>query len=144
MSKILSPEEFYGFKPGTDRKLVRWDKVVEYFWHLDGASNRVKVEEVGKTTEGNPMILAYISSPENLERLGEIREMSWSISHPRGLSEGEADRIVADGKAVVAMTMSIHASEVGGTQVSSDLAYRLLTCDDELTMRIRENVVLLL
>jgi len=144
LSEILSPEEFYGFKPGTDRKLVRWDKVVEYFWHLDGASDRVKVEEVGKTTEGNPMILAYISSPENLERLGEMREMSWSISHPRGLSEGEADRIVADGKAVVAMTMSIHASEVGGTQVSSDLAYRLLTCDDELTMRIRENVVLLL
>ena len=111
LSKILSPEEFYGFKPGTDRKLVKWDKVVEYFWHLDGASDRVKVEEVGKTTMGNSMILTYISSPENLERLGEIREMSWRISHPQDLPEGEVERIVSDGKAVVAMTMSIHASE---------------------------------
>jgi hypothetical protein len=28
-SSVRSPEEFYGFKPGTDRKLVPWDKVVE-------------------------------------------------------------------------------------------------------------------
>ncbi len=141
---MSSPEEFYGFKPGTDRELVRWDKIVEYFRHLDVASDRVKVEEVGKTTKGNPMILAYVSSPENLERLGEIREMSWSLSHPRGLSGEEVDGLVAEGKAVVAMTMSIHASEVGGTQCSSDLAYRLATGEDGLTQRIRENVVLLL
>jgi len=144
MVELSSPEEFYGFKPGTDRKLVRWDKVVEYFRHLDAASDRVKVEEVGKTTMGNPMILAYVSSSENLERLGEIREMSWSLSHPRGLSKEQVEGMVTDGKAVVAMTMSIHASEVGGTQGSSDLAYKLAMCEDELTKRIRENVVLLL
>ena len=141
---IKEPEEFYGFKPGTDRELVRWDKVVEYFWHLNEASDRIKVVEEGQSTEGNPIILAYISSPENLGRLDEIRGMSWSISHPRGLDGTEAERIILEGKAVVAMTMSIHASEVGGTQVSSDLAYRLLTSEDELTRRIRENVVLLL
>ena len=33
MSNIVSPETFYGFKPGTDRKLIRWDKIVEYFLH---------------------------------------------------------------------------------------------------------------
>jgi len=141
---LSSPEEFYGFRPGTDRELVRWDKVVEYFRHLDAASDRVKVEELGKTTKGNPMILAYVSSPENLERLGEIREMSWSLGHPRGLSGEEVDGLVAEGKVVVAMTMSIHASEVGGTQCSSDLAYRLATGEDGLTRLIRENVVLLL
>jgi len=141
---LSSPEEFYGFKPGTDRELVKWDKIVEYFRHLDAASDRVKVEEVGKTTKDNPMILAYVSSRENLERLDEIREMSWSLSHPRGLSDEEVERLVAEGKVVVAMTMSIHASEVGGTQCSPDLAYRLAAGEDRLTTRIRENVVLLL
>ncbi|MBN2334633.1 peptidase M14 family protein [Candidatus Bathyarchaeota archaeon] len=144
MTEIVTPEQFYGFKPGTDRKLVRWDRVVEYFWKLSEASDRIKVKEVGKTTEDHPMILAFISSPENLARLDELSEMSWSISHPRGLMEEEAERIVAEGKAVVAMTMSIHASEVGGTQGASDLAYRLLTCEDPLTKRIRDNVVFLL
>ncbi len=140
----MSPEEFYGFKPGTDRELVRWDRVVEYFRHLDAASDRVKIEELGETTLGNPMILAVVSSPGNLGRLGEIRETSWRLSHPRGLSEGQVDGLVAGGKAVVAMTMSIHASEVGGTQCSSDLAYRLATGEDGLTTCILENVVLLL
>ncbi len=144
MSDLLSPEEFYGFKPGTDRRLLRWDKIVEYFRHLDAASDRVKVEEVGRTTKGNPIILSYISSQENLGRLGEIRETSWSLSHPRGLSGERVDGLVAEGRAVVAMTMSIHASEVGGTQGASDLAYRLAAGEDGLTQRIRENVVLLL
>ena len=143
-AKLKTPEEFYGFKPGTDRKLVRWDRIVEYFQHLGGASNRIRVEEVGRTTEGQPMLLAYISSPENLGRLSRIREESWRLSHPKDASEAELEMIVAGGRAVVAMTMSIHASEVGGTQVSSDLAYRLVSAEDELTRRIRENVVLLL
>ena len=28
---IPSPEEFFGFQMGTDRKLARWDKLVEYY-----------------------------------------------------------------------------------------------------------------
>ena len=140
----MAPEVFYGFKPGTDRKLVRWDKVVEYFWHLDESSSRVKVVEAGRSTEGHPMILAYVSSEENLERLDDIRGESWRISHPGSATEADIEEMVRNGKAVVAMTMSIHASEVGGTQVASDLVYRLVTSEDELTRRIRDNVVLLL
>ena len=53
MTGITSPEEFYGFKPGTDRKLIRWDKVVEYFYELDGSSDMIKVVEEGRSTEGH-------------------------------------------------------------------------------------------
>ena len=143
-SKVTSPEKFYGFKPGEDRKLARWDRIVEYFQRLDEESDRIKVEDLGETTEGNPFILAYISSPENLADLDRYKEMSWKIGHPRGLSKEEIDEIVEDGKTVVAMTMSIHASEVGGTQVSSELAYDLVTREDPLTQEIRENVIFLL
>jgi len=143
-NEVTSPEEFYGFRLGDDRKLARWDKIVEYFNKLDGESDRIKVEELGKTTEGNPMILAYISSAENLSKLDGYREMSWKIGHPRGLGEKEVEEILSKGKTVVAMTMSIHASEIGGTQISSELAYDLVTKEDELTKKIRENVVFLL
>ena len=142
--EIPTPKEHYGFTPGTDRKLVRWDEVVEYFWKINEASNRIKVEEVGKTTEGNPMLLAYISSEKNLRDLEKIRDMSWSISHPEDLNDSSVEQIVENGKVVVVMTMSIHASEVGGTQGASDLAYRLITSTDSLEQKIRENVVLLL
>jgi hypothetical protein len=143
-SSVTSPESFYGFKPGEDRKLARWDAIVEYFRMLDDESDRIKVVDLGETTEGNPFILAYISSPENLADLDRYREMSWRISHPDGVSDEEIEDIVENGKTVVAMTMSIHASEVGGTQVSSELAYDLVTKEDPLTQEIRENVILLL
>ena len=84
-SEIKSPEEFFGHKMGADRKLVRWEKIVEYFWHLD-KSPCVKVTELGKSTEGNPFLLAVISSPENLKNLKKIREMSYNVAHPQGLS----------------------------------------------------------
>lgn len=144
MTELVIPEEFYGFKPGTDRKLVRWNKVVEYFLLLDEASDRIKVVEVGKSTNGNPMIVAYISSPENLMNLDQIKEDSWKISHPEDLDVEAVERIISEGKSVVAMTMSIHASEVGGTQMVSDFAYKLLTSDESLVEKIRENVVLVL
>ena len=141
---LKTPEEFFGYAPGTERKLVRWDRIVEYFRHLAEGSGRIMVEDRGASTMGNPMILAYISSEENLVRLDEIRAGSWAISHPRDLSESDAERIITEGKTVVGLTMSIHASEVGGTQVSPELAYELLTCEDDLTRSIRENVVIVL
>jgi hypothetical protein len=144
MNGLLSPEEFYGFKPGTDRKLVRWDKIVEYFWKLEKASDRIRVVEVGKTTMNNPMLVAYISSSENLRNIEKIRQDSWKISHPENLSKKEVEHIISNGKTVVAMTMSIHASEVGGTQVASDLTYKLLTSEEDLIKKIRDNVILVL
>ncbi|TLM97987.1 hypothetical protein FDZ71_17720, partial [bacterium] len=84
--RILTPEEFYGHQIGADRKLARWDKIVEYFWHLD-ASPCVKVVELGKTTDGHPFLLAVISSPDNLKDLERIRETNWRLAHPKGLSE---------------------------------------------------------
>jgi len=141
--RILTPEEFYGHQIGADRKLARWDKIVEYFWHLD-ASPCVKVVELGKTTDGHPFLLAVISSPDNLKDLERIRETNWRLAHPKGLSEKEIDEMVSEGKAVVSMTMSVHASEIGGTQTSSELAHELATSSDPELVKIRENTVLLL
>jgi hypothetical protein len=47
---------------------------VAYFSKVAEASDRVRLEELGKTTEGNPFILATVSSPENLRRREELRE----------------------------------------------------------------------
>ncbi len=140
---VKSPEEFYGFQPGADRKLLRWERIVEYFWHLDGHPC-VVVTELGKTTEGHPFLLAAISSPRNIGNLEKIREQSWALAHPKKLSDRSLNKILREGKAVVSMTMSVHASEIGGTQLSSELAYEVATSEDPEVKKIRENTVLLL
>jgi len=138
-----SPEEFFGFQMGTDRKLARWDKIVEYFWHLDKLPT-VKVEEVGKSTEGNPFLVAVISSPENIVNIERIRWISLRLAHPDGLSEAEVDDLISEGKSVVSITCSLHASEIGGTQMAPELAYELATSDSSVYTKIRENTVLVL
>ena len=56
---------------GEKRKLERWDRIVEYFNEL-GKSPCVRVTELGKSTEGNPFLLAIITAPENMKRLARI------------------------------------------------------------------------
>ncbi|MCX8185214.1 MAG: M14 family metallopeptidase [Sulfolobales archaeon] len=139
------PEEFFGFKIGEDRKLARWDKIVEYFKSVSTQSNRVLVEEIGKTTEGNPFIVAFISSPENLSRLDELRKISCALANPDAhLSPEEVDRLVELGRAVVVVTNSMHSTEVGGTQMSIELLYKLATSSDPEVLEILKEVVVIL
>jgi hypothetical protein len=141
--KIPKPEDFFGFRMGDDGKLARWDKIVQYFSILATKSNRIRVSELGKSTEGNPFLLVVISSPQNLRSLERFRKTSQRLADPRGLSAEEARRMVREGKAVVLQSMSLHASEVGGTQMSVELAYDLLTSDSPQTRMILDNVVFL-
>ena len=60
---IQTPEQFFGFRIGADNKLARWDKIVEYFRQLSGASDRVRLRELGKSTNGNPFVALEIASP---------------------------------------------------------------------------------
>src|SRR5437879_1233054 len=91
---IPAPADVLGFTPGDDRKLASWAKVVEYFRKLAATSDRVKFEEIGKTTMGAPFVYATISAPENLKRLDEFREIQRQLADPRILGAGSADALV--------------------------------------------------
>src|SRR5207237_8942604 len=88
---IPAPEDVLGFRPGDDRKLASWAKVVEYFQKLAAASDRVKFEEIGKSTMGAPFVYATSSAPENLIRLNEFKEIQRQLADPRILGAGSAD-----------------------------------------------------
>ena len=63
LNDVTSPEKFFGFRLGTDKKLARWDKIVEYYQLLDKESDRIQVIDLGPTTEGHPYLLAIVTSP---------------------------------------------------------------------------------
>jgi len=144
MTKISTPEQFLGFRVGADRKLADWPQIVEYFERVDNLSDRVKVERLGETTEGNSFILATISSPENLRNLERLRELQMRLCNPSGLTEVEERRLLEEGKIIVLITCSIHSTEVGGSQMSMELLHKLATEDSPEVREILDNVVLLL
>src|SRR5712664_612954 len=82
---VPAPEDVLGFRPGDDRKLASWAKVVEYFQKLAAASDRVKFAELGKSTMGAPFVLATISAPENLAHLDDYRKIQEQLADPRKL-----------------------------------------------------------
>jgi hypothetical protein len=65
-AQTQTPEQFFGFKLGTDGELAKYPKVVEYLQHLAKTTDRVKFEMLGKTTMNNDYVLAIISSPQYL------------------------------------------------------------------------------
>lgn len=146
---IPAPESVLGFKVGTDRKLAKWETFVAYFRKLTTASDRIKLDEVGKTTLGRPFVVATISAPENLARLAEIKEQQRKLGDPRVLAkQGNPDELastlIQSGKTVVVITCSIHATEVGGTFTATELAYRLTSENNEQIKSILDNTVILL
>ncbi len=143
-AQIQSPEDFLGFRIGTAKKLADMHQIIDYFKQLDNASDRILVEEVGATTEGNPFIVAYITSVENHKNLEKYRQYQQLLADPRKISDEEAEKMIAEGKAIVMINCSIHATEIGASQMSMQLAYDLASKDDPLTQQILDNVILLL
>jgi hypothetical protein len=143
-TQVTTPQAFFGFQMGADRKMARWDKMVEYYQRLEKESPRIKVVNMGPTTMGNPFLLVIISSPANLAKLEQYRQINAKISDPRGISEAEIKKLVADGRAIVCQSMSLHATEIGGSQMAPELAYDLLSRTDDETQRILDNVIFLM
>ena len=143
-AEVPSPESVLGFRPGEDKKLADWTQIVSYFERLDASSDRVMVEEVGKTTEGRPFLVVTISSAANLARREEIRRANLRLADPRGLAPEEAERLIQDGKVIVALNHGIHSTEVGPPQTSMATAYWLASSDDPDVREILDRCVILM
>jgi len=142
---VPTPESVLGFKPGADFKLASWDQALDYFQRLDVASDRLELVEVGRTTNGLLMVVALISSAENLRNAERYRQISLRLAHPEGLTDEEARRMAREGKAVVHVDGGMHTSEVAGHQHTIQLAYDLVTGDDDPEIRaILDNVIFIL
>lgn len=144
-SLVPSPQSVLGFAPGSDRTIADWKEITNYFARLDRASDRVLVRNLGESTMGRPLIVAFISAPENIRDLNKYKEIQGRLADPRTLrSQAERDALIQNGKAVVSISCSIHSDEIVASQMSMQLAYELATAEDEETREILQNTILLL
>jgi hypothetical protein len=142
--RVPTPSEFLGLTVGADRTVADYRQILAYFKALDAASPRVEVEILGKTTLGEDLFLAAISSEANLANKKRLQEIARRIADPRGLSDADADALVRDGKVFLFITCNIHSTEIGASQMAMEWAHALATADDPETKRRLDDVVLLL
>jgi Zinc carboxypeptidase len=142
---VPSPRSVLGFSPGDDRTIADWRQISDYFARLDRASDRVLIQTIGKTTLQRPMIVAFISAPENIRDLAKYKDIQARLADPRRISNSnERDLLISQGKAVVVISCSIHSTEIVASQMSMQLAYELAHESDPETIEVLRNTILIL
>jgi hypothetical protein len=142
---IPTPDSVFGFAPGADYKLATYDQSVDYFRKVAAVSKNVKLIEVGKTTQGRPLMFAMVSSPANLAKVDRYREIARRLAHPQGLSDAEAHALAREGKAFVHIDGGLHATEVAGPQHTPLLLYDLVhRASEPDTKAMLDNVIVML
>ncbi|MCK4890923.1 MAG: hypothetical protein KAS97_13390, partial [Candidatus Aminicenantes bacterium] len=143
-SSIKTPEEFFGFKPGTDRMLFDYGELIKYFKLLDKSSPKIKLEQIGISPMGKPIYIAFISSEKNISNLQNIKKTNRKLAIDPGISDEELDKILKDTPVSFLATLSMHSGEVGPSQAAPIIAHDLVTSGREDILGWLDNVVMLM
>ncbi|TSD64671.1 zinc carboxypeptidase [Inquilinus sp. KBS0705] len=108
--KIQSPEEFLGYKLGT--QFTPHYRIVEYFKYVAGASKNVKLQQFGSTNEGRPLLAMFIASDENIGRLEEIRHNNLRLA---GLESGTP---IANAPVITWLSFNVHGNEPASSEAA--------------------------
>ena len=142
--EIRSPESVFGFVPGSDRQLMDYGELVDYLLDLSAASDRIEMREVGKSPLGRTMYVAFISAPENLSRLDDLREINKRLALDPTIPLDERAELVRDGRVFLLETLSMHSGEVAPSQSLAIYAHRIATSDDPEVLAQLNDVVLMM
>ena len=118
---IPTPKEVIGHEVGEWH--VTHDKLVEYMKALAASSDRISIENRGKTYEDRPLLLLTITSPENHKNLEEIRQ-----AHINATDDNSVD--ISENPIVVYQGFSIHGNEPSGSNAALAVAYYLAAADN--------------
>jgi hypothetical protein len=138
---VPTPRAVLGHDIGAPRVLDHYADILGYYRALAAKSPRVRIVETGKTEEGRPTVIVLISSETNIAHVEENRRNLVRLGDPRGLSEADAQKLIAETKPFYLALGGLHSAETGPPEMLMELAYRLITEDSPLIGKIRENVI---
>ena len=136
---VPSPGSFLGYPLGS--RYTPHFKIVNYFKEVaQRAPSRVRLEQYGETSEGRPLLLAYIASPENMERLEAIRVNNLRLA---GMARDkiEPDQ---DAPAIVWLSYNVHGNEPASSEAAMKTLYELVNPENTKTKEwLRHTVVII-
>jgi hypothetical protein len=142
-TQVTSPKEHFGFNIGDDYHLITYTELTEYWQKINRESDRMVLEEIGKTAEGRPQFMAILTSPDNHKNLSKYKDISRRLALAEGLTDEEARKLAEQGKAVVCIQGGLHATEVVGPHQLAEMVYQMASRTDAETERLLDDVILL-
>ena len=138
---VPSPSDFLGRDTGETYTLHA--DVVRYLYALADASDRVTVQEYGRTYEGRSLHLLTVTSPENHARLDGIKAANRELADP-DTDEARAAEIVAEHPIVTWLSYNVHGNEPSSTESALEVLYLLAAGESEhITTLLDQSVVLI-
>lgn len=131
---IPTPESVIGHQVGKWH--VTHDKLVQYMYALAEASDRITIENRGKTFEDRPLLLLTITSPENHQRIDNIRQEHIAATESNSVNTANMSIVVYQG-------FSIHGNEPSGANAGLLAAYYLAAAEGNAINELLDNVVIL-
>src|SRR5580692_4564909 len=101
LAQVPTPESVLGHKPGDDFYLASYDESLGYFQKLAKSTDKLKLVQVGKTSQGRDWYVAVISSAKNLADLNKHKETAKKLAMVKGLNDDQAHALARDGKVIV-------------------------------------------
>ncbi len=139
---VPDPRTVLGLEIGADSVLADWSQIGAYFTALARRSEAVRLDTIGRTTLGKPLLMATITAPRHQGNLEVIRQQRALLADPRRLRSALEDSLVRSMPSVVFINNNIHSTEVASSQFSMQLAHRLVT--DPRYRQVLENVIVLM
>jgi len=139
-AQVKSPEEFLGYKVGS--KYTPHFKIVNYFQHVAAnASASVKIQQYGETNEGRPLLLTFISTPENMKNLEQIRLNNLRLAN---LANDKAAPNEESVPAIVWLSYNVHGNETSSSEAALMTIWALVDPSNTKTKEWLKNTVVII
>ncbi len=136
-NSIPTPQSYFGFMPGEYH--LRHEQIVGYIKLLSETSDRIIVEEYGRTNEKKPLLLLTISTPDNLKNIEEIKSHHKILSDPGKSSSLDIEKMPI----VVWLGYSVHGNEASGANSVPLVLYHLAAANDKEIENLLSNMIIL-
>lgn len=123
---------------------LRYYELEDWLGVLAGSTERVKILSDGETYEGRTLYNVFISSPENIRKIEEIRLQIEKLANSPSLAPGVLDSIAGNVPAIAWLGYSIHGDEISGTDAATRLIYQLAAGTDSVTMKLLNELVIII
>ncbi|MBS1654614.1 MAG: zinc carboxypeptidase, partial [Bacteroidetes bacterium] len=139
-AQLKSPDEFLGYTLGS-HYTPHW-KIVSYFQLVAAAvPSMVKLEQYGSTNEGRPLMLAYISSPENMQQLEQLRMNNLRLAN---MTRDKMAPVETNAPAIVWLSYNVHGNEAASSEAAMLTLYSLVDPSNTKTKEWLKNTVVII
>jgi len=117
--QIQSPSEFLGYKLGS--QFTPHARIADYFKYVAGISKNVKLQQYGITNEHRPLMVMFIASDENINRLPEIRQHNLSLA-----GQGDNNSVLKNAPVIVWLSYNVHGNEPSSSEASMQALFDMV------------------